>query len=1009
MLKIYLLGTFRVERDGAPIPAEAWARRKTRGLLKLLALQPNHQLHKEQVMELLWPDLDPTAARDNLYRNLSFLRHTLEPDLARPADSHFLTLAGEALKLGPQQDIWIDVAVFEQLLAQARAAADPLPLYEQALALYTGDLLPEDAYEEWALARRTSLRSAATVALRQLAATYQQSGRYESAIAALQRILAAEATDEGAHRELMRVYALAGSRHAALRQYAQCVKLLATELGVKPEPQTTTLHSLILKGELAAAPDAPPAPDRPPPASLPDPGAPLIGREREVEEAIRLLRRHDVRLLTLSGPAGIGKTRLAVQVAHAVLPDFADGVFFVLLAPLRDADLVLAAIAQGLALKEGGDRPLGEMLRIHLRDKRLLLVLDNFEQVVAAAPLLAPLLAGAPHLKLLVTSRELLRLTAEHDFPVPPLALPDLASLPAPDQLAAYPAVELFTTRAVAVKPGFGLTAENAAAVAEICHRLDGIPLAIELAAARVRLLPPQAMLARLTSRLRLLTGGSRDLPARQQTIQDAIGWSYDLLPPEEQALFAGLSVFAGGCTLDAAEAVGREPGAGGRKSAIRNPQPSTLDGLGRLLDKSLLRQVDAPSGAPRFTMLETIREYAAERLTDSGEPETIQSRHAHYYLTLAQTGASAWFTDQQWRWLEQFDEEHHNFRAALTWALAQEPLVAQQLGGALWRYWLARGYLTEGRRWLEESLARLPRPPAGGRHAARVARAKALFAAGILATHQSDYARANELIAPAVGVARALDDTELTGSALLGLGIIANYRGDYARAVAWLEEGLPLFRQLGQARGTALGLLSLGNAVLCQGDSPRAAALAEEGLALFRQASDSFGVAAALTNLGRTALEQGDQARAAPLLEESLALRRRLKDKGGLAHTLHALGLLAFTGGDTARAAELYGQSLTLCHEIGDREGLAAPLEGLAAVAAAQAQPERAARLYGAAEALREAIGAPMPPPDRAHHDRILADLRASGDDSAWLAEWSAGRRLTTDQMVTCALAAQV
>jgi predicted ATPase/DNA-binding SARP family transcriptional activator len=987
MLRIYLLGDFRVERDGAPIAAEAWARRKTKALLKLLCLQPDRWLHKEQAMEMLWPELEPISARDNLYRNLSFLRHTLEPELERPADSHFVTLTNEILKLGSADEVWIDVEAFEKLLASARASSEALPLLEEAMSVYAGDLLPEDPYEEWAITRREALRRAAIKACFQISQAYRSAANYETAATFLQRILAIDRTEEQAHRELMLVYALAGRRADALRQYEQCRRILSSELDVEPEPETNELYKRISQGEVAPA-QAVPEEASPDITNLPEPGTPLIGREHEVTDACARLRRPDVRLLTLTGTAGIGKTRLAIEVARSVREDFPDGVLFVQLTPVREPALVLQAIAQALGVKEAGDRPLMDTLRAFLSDKRMLILLDNFEQVMDAAPLPAQIISAAPGVKLLATSRELLRLTVEHDFPVsvlrtpPPIAGHDRRA--SPESLAAYPAVQLFTARASAVKPDFELTNENASAVAEICHRLDGIPLAIELAAARVRLLAPQAILARMSSRLRLLTGGARDLPAHQQTLYDAIGWSYDLLHPPEQHFFARLSVFSGGCTEDATAAICYKQEAG------RTQQEDALDDLNLLLDKSLIyamrneefgvrnkaQESIQHSDEPRFMMLETIREYASERLAENGEMEELQRRHATYYLSIAEQGEAVWFTGEQHYWLERFDEERYNFQAALSWALEHDPDVALRLSAALWRYWLAHGYLIEGRRWLEEAIARVPRQVDGVIASDKPARTKALFGAGVLANHQSDYARANELVAQSLGVARSIGDTLQIAYSLVGLGVNAHYRGDYDWAIAIFEEALPIFRELEHSRGTALALNSLSNAVLCLGDHARAAALAEESLALSRSTGDSLSEAASMANLGRAMLEGGEVPRAVALLKESLDVRRKLGDKGGMAHTLHILGNAALAQDDVPRAAALYAQSLTLRHETGDREGMAAPLEGLAAVAALTGDYARAERLYDAAGALREAIGAPMPPRERAYHELMMPSI---------------------------------
>jgi tetratricopeptide (TPR) repeat protein len=528
-----------------------------------------------------------------------------------------------------------------------------------------------------------------------------------------------------------------------------------------------------------------------------------------------------------------------------------------------------------------------------------------------------------------------------------------------------------------------------------------------------VRLLAPQALLARLSNRLRLLTGGARDLPERQQTIYKAIDWSYGLLSTREKSIFARLSVFVEGCTEEAAAAVCYDLESVGDLGA--------LDDLSLLVDKSLLRsesEIQKPgavgagtgslaNGYPesRFKMLETIREYASERLTESGELAGTQARHARYYLSIAEAGEDNWFTAEQHYWLERFDQEQYNFQAALAWAIRSDLEVAIRFGGALWHYWLAHGYLTEGRRWLEQAIAEVPRSEDAALGPDRAGRAKALFGAGVLATHQADYARAGELIAQSLGVARSIGDDLQIANSLAGLGISMYYRGEYDRSVLQFEEALQIFRRLGHTRGTALALNSLSDAILCLGDSSRASTLAGESLNLSLGIGDSFSVAASLANQGRALLQQGDIEKALALFEESLAIRVKLKDKGGMAHTLNLLGNAALARGDITEASGFYTQSLTLRHELGDREGMAAPLEGLAAVAERLDYVERAARLYGAAEALREAIGAPIPPTDFGLHSRAISSLKSRSEGDAIAAEWRMGRALQIEDAVSYAL----
>ncbi len=802
-----------------------------------------------------------------------------------------------------------------------------------------------------------------------------------------QHRLAAGLTQEGlAERaRLSRKAVSALECGALLAPRRDTVRLLADALGLTDAERA---------GFMAARPcvvsPTDPAPPTDPPCNLPAPPTPLLGREREMARALELLCRDDVRLLTLSGPAGVGKTRLSLDVAAGLRADYADGAFLVSLAPLSDPVLVASAIAQALGLREQGDRPLHDTLMASLRDKQLLLLLDNFEHVAAAAPLLAALLAACPHLVLLVTSRASIRVRGEHVLPVPPLDLPDLATLPAVDALAQVSAVALFVARAGAVAPDFALTTQNATTVAAICARLDGLPLAIELAAPHVTLLPPHALLARLEHRLQVLVGGARDLPERQQTLRAAIAWSYDLLHAGEQALFRRLCVFVGGATLEAVEAVCHTAG---------DLEGDALGWLAALVDKSLLRREEGPGGEARVGLLETIREYGREQLATSGEQAATERSHAAYYLALAEEAEPELTGAEQVTWLARLEREHDNLRSALRWALESgEVEGGLRLAGTLWRFWMMRGYLREGRRWLETLLN-------CDADVAPASRARALHGAGVLARDVGDCTRADLLLGESLALWRELADSPGIATALNGLGSVAWQRGDLAQARALHEEGLALRREMGDTGGVIISLNNLGLVVQDQGDLARAEALFEEVLAFFRERGNRRGIAGSLNNLGEVALAQGNLMRARLLCEEALALRQGLNDRAGIATSLINLGLIACAQGDLTRARLLYEEGLVLFGELGDTRGVGDTMEGRAQVATAQGQATRAAHLLGAAEAVRAAIGAPLLPRAKAGHDRTVAAARTSLGDDAFAAAWEMGATLSLEQAIALVL----
>jgi predicted ATPase/class 3 adenylate cyclase/Tfp pilus assembly protein PilF len=726
--------------------------------------------------------------------------------------------------------------------------------------------------------------------------------------------------------------------------------------------------------------------------NLPLQPTPLVGREKEVAEVRDLLRGEATRLLTLTGPGGTGKTRLALQGAADLLDDFPDGTFFAPLATLTESEMFLSAVAETLGVGEIGEQPLGESLKDYLSERRMLLLLDNFEQVLEAAPAVTELLAGAPGLKVLATSRAPLGLYGEHEFPVPPLSMPDLKCPPPLERLTQYEAVGLFLERAKAVKPDFSITNESASAVAEFCVRLDGLPLAIELAAARIKMLPPKAMLNRLGSRLKLLTGGARDLPERQRTLRATIEWSFALLDEGEQLFFARLAVFSGGRTLEAIEIICDAEG---------DLPVETFGGVSSLLDKSLLRQEEGSSGEPRFVMLETVHEFAREKLEQSGEAEEIKRVHAEYFLTLAEEAYPELKGANQLEWLERLEAEHDNMRAALSRALERkEAEMAISLGGALWLFWFVRGYHTEGRRWLQEALE----IDKGG---SPESRAMALAGVGWLAVQQDDLDRAQEVCEEGLELlaheAREARDAKL--SLLVCLGWVALDRDDYERATQLFEESLTLSQQISDTYWHATSLSNLALVSHYRRDSERATELYEESMDLFREQGDKQSLAYCLNNLAMVVYSQGDLGRAAQLTEESVALLRELGARGGVALGLCNLGWMALLQDRLGRTADLHRESLSLSWDAGLNQLVQSALEAFSCVAGAKGEAQRAARLWGAAQTLHETKGIPRDDDFLAEADARISAVRSGMGGEAWEEALREGLAMTLDEAVSYAL----
>jgi predicted ATPase/class 3 adenylate cyclase/Tfp pilus assembly protein PilF len=679
------------------------------------------------------------------------------------------------------------------------------------------------------------------------------------------------------------------------------------------------------------APAAVPAP------WLPQPLTAMLGREDDANRALDQLRRPDVRLLTVTGPGGVGKTRLGLHVAHSLGTDFPDGVFFVELAAVREPELVLPAVAHRLGVQLGGGQSVAEQLVALARDKRMLWVLDNFEQVLDGARHVVQVLAACPQLKVLATSRAPLRLRGERELSLLPLALPEPERVTSAAEALCYPAVLLFAERARAVKQDFALADEDVAAVIGICRRLDGLPLAIELAAARIKVLPLRSLHKHLgEAALKLTAGGARDLPERHQTLRAAIDWSYTLLSEPEQALFRRLAVFHGGCGFEAVEAVCAEDG---DEERIIDP----FTDLEALVEHSLLLQREA-RGEPRYLLLETIREYAQELLRASAEAEALHRRHARYYLDLAERAEPQLTGPQQREWLHLLEREHGNLRAALRWTSAHDLEAALRLAGALDRFWDVRGHYTEGRHWLKGLLEK-------AQHAADTTLvpgvfARALYAAALLAYDQQDYAEATHLLERCLELRHADQDKRGVADALNVYGLVARDQGQREQAKRFFSQCADLRREIGDQRGLSMALLNLGNVALAHNNG-EAASFFEESLQLSRTLGDSAAVALALNNWGNVERELGELKRAELHFEESLDIYRELGGQRGIAMVLNNMGNVAYILGDYERAQALLEEALTIRISLHDRRGAILALNNLGNVARDRGDSERAVWLF--------------------------------------------------------------
>jgi predicted ATPase len=892
----------------------------------------------------------------------------------------------------------VDIEIFAEAASRAWQSDDPAAS-ERAAALYGGDLLLEDPYEDWAASRREGLRASYVSLLNRLAGLHERQGHLSLAIAALERIVVADPADEAAHVALMRLHAQSGNRHLALGQYARLQVILDRELGASPEQTTEQLAQAIREGRIetiSAPPTFPPPAPRPSPnvasitpsARLPGPYDDLVGRERELAELDRLLA--TARLVTLTGAGGIGKTRLAVEAARAFSTHSPDGVAFVDFAPLRDPSLVLPTIARALGIDEAGNRPINELIATTVGDRSLLLVLDNIEHLVAATPDVGALLSSCPHLTILTTSRVRLRLRSEQEYPVLPLSLPDSASSSQAvslSELSHVPAIELFTRRAQTSRPGFVLNDENVDDVAEICRRLDGLPLPIELAAAQVRVLTVAQLLRRLERPLDVLGTTAPDVPTRQRTLRATIAWSHDLLSTGEQILFRRLSVFAGSWSLEGTEAIANING---------DTTIEPVETLGRLIDHSLVEtRLGANRDELRYSMLQTLREFATERLQAAGELVATEHALESFLLDLVERAELGLHGPQQSEWLDRLDAEHDNIRAVLGRDLQRESSeLALRLTVRLWRFWLMRGYPGEGRMWLERALA----PPA---NAPAVLRAGARHGLGHLAIDLGNYLEADAHFRASHDLCLEVGDRGCRADALSGLGVVALNRQKYSEAQALLDEAYEIRRELDDKNGIAWSLYYLGIVAREWGNNGQAEDLFREALAMWREQGNAERIGHVLVGLAVVSRFQGDLKTARPLIEEGLSVLEGIGHRYGVAVAHMQFGHVARLEGDALQALHHYVDSLFLAKDLGANEVAVEDIEFVACVATTLGQAVRAGRLFGAAAALRSAFELPphMDSEVVALEQHMAAAERAAMND--WAGAWSEGQVMSLEQAI--------